>query len=70
MATAGMGDVLTGLIAAFIAQGASPYNAAIQGVYLHGLSGDLAVKTKGVHGLIASDVVDAIPAAIIKCLKK
>lgn len=69
MATAGMGDVLTGMIASFVAQGASPYDASIQGVYLHGLSGDLAVKSKGVHGLIASDVINQIPMAILKCLK-
>jgi len=69
MATAGMGDVLTGMIASFVAQGASPYDASILGVYLHGLSGDLAVKSEGVHGLIASDVVSQIPKAILKCLK-
>ncbi|OGC03980.1 NAD(P)H-hydrate dehydratase [candidate division WOR-1 bacterium RIFOXYA12_FULL_43_27] len=70
MASGGMGDVLTGIIASFIAQGTSPYEAAILGVYLHGLAGDLAVKQKGIHGLIATDVAEAVPEAILQCLKK
>lgn len=70
MASAGAGDVLCGMIASFVAQGVLPYEAAVLGVYLHGLAGDLALKTKGVHGLIASDIVEAIPSAILGCLKK
>jgi len=70
MASAGTGDVLCGMVASFIGQGTAPFEAAVLGVYLHGFAGDLALKTKGVHGLIASDVVAAIPGAILKCLQK
>jgi len=63
MATAGTGDVLTGMIASFIAQGLTPLNAAILGVYMHGLAGDIAVREKGEHSLIASDVTESLPAA-------
>jgi len=69
MASAGMGDVLTGMIAGLAGQGIKPYDAAVLGVYLHGLAGDLAAKTKGEYGLIASDVVDKIPEAILKAQK-
>lgn len=64
MATGGMGDVLTGMITAFLAQGINAWEAATLGVYLHGLAGDLAVKEKGEYGLIASDLVDKIPYVI------
>ncbi len=64
LATAGSGDVLTGMIAGFLAQGLSPLNASRLGVYLHGLAGDIAVREKTEHGLIASDILDAIPQAI------
>ncbi len=63
MATAGTGDVLTGMIASFIAQGLTPLNAAILGVYMHGLAGDIAVREKGEHSLIASDIIESLPAA-------
>ena len=66
MATAGSGDVLTGIIASFLAQGLTPLNAALTGVYLHGLAGDLAAKITGYDGLIASDIVEALPGAIMK----
>ncbi|MBN3033278.1 MAG: NAD(P)H-hydrate dehydratase [Candidatus Saganbacteria bacterium] len=65
MASGGMGDVLTGLIAGLAAQGLAPFDAAAAGVYLHGLAGDLATKEKGEYGLIASDLVDHIPEAIL-----
>lgn len=61
MATGGTGDVLTGIIAGFIAQGASPEDAAVAGVYLHGLTGDVVAQKKGEHGLIASDIVEELP---------
>lgn len=64
MATAGMGDVLTGVIAGLMAQKVSSAKAATLGVYLHGLAGDIAVETIGRHGLIASDVLRTIPQAI------
>lgn len=63
MATAGTGDVLTGMIGAFIGQGLNPFEAATLGVYLHGLSGDIAAESKGKHSLIASDIIEAIPEA-------
>ena len=56
MATGGSGDVLTGLIAALLAQGMSPFDAAQAGVYLHGLAGDLAVRELSQPALIASDL--------------
>ncbi|MFH1428140.1 MAG: NAD(P)H-hydrate dehydratase [Candidatus Margulisiibacteriota bacterium] len=64
MATAGMGDVLTGVISSLLAQGLTAWDAACTGVYLHGLAGDLASKEKGV-GLIAGDVIEKLPAAIM-----
>jgi NAD(P)H-hydrate epimerase len=66
MASAGVGDVLTGMLAGFVAQGLSPWDAAVAGVYLHGLAGDLAAKEKGQYGMIAGDLVEKIPYAISK----
>ncbi len=66
MATAGSGDVLTGIIVSLLAQGYEPKDAAIFGVYLHGLSGDLAVKNKAT--LIASDIIEALPFALFSLL--
>ncbi|MGE0267264.1 MAG: NAD(P)H-hydrate dehydratase [Candidatus Omnitrophota bacterium] len=63
MATAGSGDVLTGMISAFVAQGLSGFEAAKFGAFLHGKAGDLAVHSKGKAGLIASDIIDCIPKA-------
>lgn len=56
MATAGAGDVLTGIITSFIAQRCEPYEAAIMGTYLHGKAGDAAAKKAGLHGMMASDL--------------
>ena len=64
MATGGMGDVLTGVIAGLMAQGIASETAAALGVYLHGLAGDIAAEALGMHGLIASDVLKAVPQAI------
>lgn len=69
MATAGTGDVLTGMISSFLAQGLNPLNAGILGVYMHGLAGDIAAEDKGFHSLIASDLIDALPAAFKKLWK-
>lgn len=70
MATAGIGDALTGIIAGCLAQGLLPAQAAIFGVYLHGRAGDLAAIEKGEAGLLTSDLIGKIPAAIIEYLKE
>ena len=70
MATGGMGDVLTGIIAGLMAQGISSESAAALGVYLHGLAGDLVVERSGMHGLIASDVLKAIPEALFSLMSR
>ena len=64
MASGGMGDVLTGIIASFCGQGADAYNAAVLGAFIHGLAGDIAADDKGQFGMIASDVIDKLPYAI------
>jgi ADP-dependent NAD(P)H-hydrate dehydratase / NAD(P)H-hydrate epimerase len=60
MATAGSGDVLTGIITGLLAQGYSPCDASRLGVYIHGLAGDLAVKVTGEEALIAGDLIEFI----------
>lgn len=64
MATGGSGDVLTGMIASLIGQGAEVTEAAVLGVHLHGLAGDLAALKIGSMGMIAGDIVEQIPMAI------
>lgn len=64
LATAGSGDVLSGIIAGLIAQSIEGFQACQIGVYLHGLAADLAVKEKTQPGMIASDVIDYLPDAI------
>ena len=66
LAKGGSGDVLTGMIAGFIAQGASPLIAACIGVYLHGYAADLAVKDKTEYSLVATDLIKTLPKAIQK----
>lgn len=66
MATGGTGDVLTGIIASFIGQGMKPFNAAVAGVYLHGLAGDIAAKEKGTLSLIATDLLNKLPESLRK----
>jgi NAD(P)H-hydrate epimerase len=66
MATAGSGDVLTGIILSLLAQGYSPENAAVAGVFIHGLSGDLAAAKSGYESIIASDIIDNIGNAFLK----
>ncbi|MFC1704413.1 NAD(P)H-hydrate dehydratase, partial [Candidatus Omnitrophota bacterium] len=68
MATAGSGDVLTGMIAAFRAQGLSVFDAAKYAVYVHGLAADIAIKKKTQLGLIASDIIESIPDAVKRSL--
>lgn len=60
MATAGSGDVLTGIITSLCAQGYDAGIAAIAGTYLHGYAGDYAAKNRSMHGMIASDIIDGI----------
>ncbi|MBI4223757.1 MAG: NAD(P)H-hydrate dehydratase [Deltaproteobacteria bacterium] len=64
MATAGMGDVLSGVLGGLLAQGLPPDKAALAGVYLHGLAGDRVAEEEGQTGLIASDVARMLPKAI------
>ena len=63
MATAGSGDVLTGIITGLRAQGYTPYEAAMLGVHLHGLAGDYAAKELGEHSMLARDIIRHLPAA-------
>jgi hydroxyethylthiazole kinase-like uncharacterized protein yjeF len=63
MASGGVGDILTGMIGGLIAQGLSPLEAAIWGVYLHGLAGDIAERDLGEISLIAGDIIDYLPRA-------
>ena len=65
MATAGSGDVLSGVIAGLLAQGMEPAEAASVGCFVHGLAGDVAARRKGMRGMIATDIVEAIPAALV-----
>lgn len=64
MATAGSGDVLTGIITSLAGQGLAPEDAAKTGVFVHGLSGDLAADKLGEYGLVASDIADYVPFAL------
>jgi len=64
MATGGSGDVLTGMIGAFLARRFDPRAALQAGCVLHGLAGDLAAADRGEEGLIASDIIEAIPGAL------
>lgn len=66
MASGGMGDVLTGMIAGFISQGASPLEGALLGVYLHGLAGDLALPRTGEKTLLATDLLEQVGSAIMR----
>lgn len=63
MAKGGSGDVLTGIITAFLAQGYSSEDAAILGVYIHGMAGDLAAEVKTEYSLLASDLIEFLPQA-------
>ena len=69
MATAGSGDVLTGMISAFLAQGMSPADASVMGVFLHGVAGDIIAEKKSQQSLTASDIIKAIPS-VLKSIQK
>jgi NAD(P)H-hydrate epimerase len=64
MATAGSGDVLTGVITSLAGQGICLEDAAKAGVFIHGLAGDLAADHFGEYGLTASDIADYVPFAL------
>ena len=65
LAKAGTGDVLTGLIGGLLAQGISPFDAAVLGAYLHGLSADILVKSAAPASITAGDVADALGRAML-----
>ncbi len=65
MASAGAGDVLTGTIAGLLAQGMDPIEGAAVGCFVHGLAGDIAARRFGRRGIIAGDIRDALPAALV-----
>ncbi len=69
MATAGSGDVLTGIITALIAQNYEPVHAAIFGVYLHGLAGDITASTNGYEAVTASKLIDNLGAAFVELFR-
>jgi NAD(P)H-hydrate epimerase len=64
MATGGMGDALTGICGAFLARGMDPFWAAAAGAWVHGTAGDLALERRGGESLVASEVIQALPAAL------
>jgi NAD(P)H-hydrate epimerase len=63
MATAGSGDVLTGVILGLLSQGYSPEDAAVTGVFIHGLAGDMAAGVISEQGIIASDIISNLGRA-------
>lgn len=70
MATGGTGDVLTGILTGLMAQGYDSLQVAQLGVYLHGLSGDLALPEKGMSSMIASDLIDFLPSAFLRLYRQ
>ncbi len=67
LATAGSGDVLSGIITALMSGGAKPFEAAVTGAYIHGLSGDFAQKDLGQRSVVASDIIEYLPKAFKEC---
>jgi NAD(P)H-hydrate epimerase len=70
MATGGSGDVLTGILLSLLAQGYTPENAAVLGVYLHGLAGDIAAEESSYESIIASDIIKCLGKAFNKIRDK
>ncbi len=69
MATAGCGDVLTGVITSLLAQGYKPETAAVAGVYIHGLAGEIAAEAEGEYGTTAMDIASSVGRAIKQIMK-
>ena len=69
MATAGSGDVLTGIITGLLAQKYSSLNACILGVYLHGLAGDIAAGKLSQEAMVAGDIIDNLGEAFLQMKK-
>jgi NAD(P)H-hydrate epimerase len=63
MAKGGMGDALTGVIAAFLVRGMTPLDAARAGVFIHGLAGDLTCEVLGEQAMLTPDVIEHLGAA-------
>ena len=63
LATAGTGDVLSGVIGAYLSKGMDPFHAACAGVFVHARAGRLAARTIGTEGVIAGDVIALLPRA-------
>ena len=70
MATAGSGDVLTGILTSLLAQGYTPEEACRLGTYVHGLAGDIAAERNGEISMSATDIVNALPEAWKKLTSK
>lgn len=70
MATGGTGDVLTGIVTGLLAQYYSPVEAAVAGVFLHGMAGDLAATALSMESMVASDLIAHLPEAFIALLRK
>ena len=70
MASAGTGDVLSGIIGAFLSQGIPDVLSACAGVYLHGLCGDEVAKKHGEIGLLATDILNELPVVINSFVEK
>ncbi len=70
MATGGTGDVLTGIIASLIGQKLTPFDAAVLGVHVHGLAGDLAARKLGQVSMIATDLIEQLPDAFRELRRK
>ncbi len=64
MATAGSGDVLTGIITSLLAQGYKPETASVAGVYIHGLAGEMAAETQGEYGTTAMDIASCVGRSV------